>query len=39
VWMTGTEARLFDGVPGNALRLEVSGGSIESASDTNPRSP
>ena len=29
VWMTGTEARLFDGVPGDALRLEVSGGRID----------
>lgn len=34
VWMTGTEARLFDGVPGDALRLEVSGGRI----DLSPRS-
>ena len=32
VWMTGTEARLFDGVPGDALRLEVSGGRIDPAS-------
>lgn len=29
VWMTGTEARLFDGVPSDALRLEVSGGRID----------
>lgn len=31
VWMTGTEGRLFDGVPGDALRLEVSGGRIDPA--------
>lgn len=29
VWMTGTEARLFDGVPADALLLEVSGGRID----------
>ncbi|MHA3840785.1 DNA replication/repair protein RecF [Sphingomonas aestuarii] len=29
VWMTGTEARLFDGVPGDALRLEVACGRID----------
>lgn len=34
VWMTGTEARLFNGVPDDALRLEVSGGRI----DLSPRS-
>ena len=32
VWMTGTEARLFDGVPAGTLRLEVSGGRIDPAS-------
>ena len=29
VWMTGTEAGLFDGVPGDARRLAVHPGGVE----------